>query len=182
MKTALLLVSALALALPVQSANAPSSKLIKDLEGVYQHRVPSKIVVPGKPDEQYEAEDVVEILGHGENSAYLRASLTVNNGHRCSIAGIAGVENGRIVFRDPDPDLSAKLACVVTVSQQGDALLLTDRASPKGPSTCSALCGSRASLGEYSMPLSKKAKINVAKLKSSKEYQHAVKAYANATQ
>ena len=170
-----------ALALPVHAAVTPPAKLIKDLEGVYQHRLATKIAVPGNSDKKVESDDVVEIAGHGENTAYVRASLTVRDGHRCNITGVAAVEKGHLVYRDPDPDLSDKLLCMLTVSRKGDALHLTDRATPKGPSTCSALCGARSNLGDYTIPMSKKAKITyLPKLKASKQYQMAVKAFNEA--
>lgn len=170
-----------ALALPVHAAEPPSAKLIKDLEGVYKHRLSTRIAVPGNPDKMVEADDVVEIVGHGENTAYVRASLTVHDGHRCNIAGVAAVENGLLVYRDPDPDLSDKLLCILTVFRNVDALHLTDRATSKGPSTCSALCGSRSSLGDYAIPMSNKGKIAyLPKLKASKQYQAAVKAFNEA--
>lgn len=175
MKTVLVLV---ALALPAFAADTPSAKLISELEGVYKHRFSDRIVVPGKPDEKYEAENVVEVVRHDPDHVYLGASLTFDNGRHCSFHGIATYESGAFIYRDPNPDLSDKLSCTVTLSLKGDTLLLTDRATPKGASTCKTLCGSRGNLGDYPIAAGSKARITyLPKLKASKEYRQAVKAY-----
>jgi hypothetical protein len=91
--------------------------------------------------------------------------------------GVAAFEKGAFVYRDPSPPLSGD-QCTLSLSLAGDTLRLTDRIAPKGPSTCRALCTTRASLGDYSIPMSKKEKIgNVAKVKGSKEYAKAIKAF-----
>ena len=170
-----------ALALPVLAADAPSAKLIGDIEGVYKHRFPNRIIVPGKPDEKYEAEDVLEVVRHDDQHIYVHAALTFDNGHRCTLYGIAAYENGAFVYHDPNPNLSDKQICMVTIAAKGETLTLTDRATPKGPSTCASLCGARGSLGDYSIAASKKSKITyLPKLKAGKEYRQAVKAYDEA--
>jgi hypothetical protein len=178
MKIALLPALLALLALPLHAAEAPSAKLIKDLEGVYRNKVQSQIVMPGKPDEKFEAEDVVEVVRHDDQHVFLRAALSVANGHRCSIGVIAGLQNGTFTYRDPNPDFSDKLPCTLTMVQKGESLVLSDRASPRAPSSCSVLCGKRASLGDYIMPMSSKGKIaSLPKIKASKEYQEALKAF-----
>lgn len=166
------------LALPAHAADTPSAKLINDVEGVYKHRFADRIVVSGKPDEKYEAENVVEVVRHDDDHVYLGASVTLDGGRRCSFHGVATYENGAFIYRDPNPDLSDKQSCMVTLSVKGDSLLLTDRATPKGPSTCKTVCGKRGSLGDYAFSAGSKAKITyLPKLKASKEYKQAVKAY-----
>jgi hypothetical protein len=170
-----------ALALPVAAADSPSARLIGDIEGVYKHRYTSRITIPGKPDEKYDVEDVVEVVHHDDAHIYVRAALTFDNGHRCGFHGIAGYENGVFVYHDPNPDLSDTQACMVTIAAKGETLTLTDRATPKGPSTCKSLCGARGSLGDYTIAASHKAKIShLPHLKASKEYRQAVKAYEEA--
>ena len=170
-----------ALAVPAHAADTPSAKLIQDIEGVYKNRFPNRIVVPGKPDEKYEAEDIVEVVRHDDDHIYVRAALTFDNGHHCGIAAIAAYENGVFIYHDPNPMLTEKQSCMLTVSVKGEALHLSDRATPAGPSTCSSLCGARGSLGDYSIGADKKAKIRyLPKLKASKEYAQAVKAFDEA--
>ena len=178
MKIALLLA---ALALPVHAAESPSVQLIKDVEGVYKNRFSAKIVVPGKADEQYEAEDVVEVVRHDDNHIFVRAALTAANGQHCTFGIVAAYASGAFVYHDPNPDLSDQQSCMVTISAKGEALLLSDRATAMGPSTCKALCGARGNLGAYSIAMNKKAKINyLPKLKASKEYVGALKAFNEA--
>lgn len=178
MKVALMLA---ALALPVYAADTPSARLIGDIEGVYKHRFSNRIMVPGKADEKYEAEDVVEVVRHDDEHIYVHAALTFDNGHHCGFHGIAGYENGVFVYHDPNPNLSDKQACMVTIAARGKTLTLTDRATPQGPSTCKTLCGARGSLGDYAIAASKKSKISyLPKLKATKQYRQAVKAYQEA--
>ena len=170
-----------AMAIPAFAADTPSARLIGEIEGVYKHRFTNRIIVPGKPDEKYEAEDIVEVVRHDDEHIYVHAGLTVDNGHHCALHGIAAYQNGVFVYHDPNPSLSDKQACMVTIATKGETLTLSDRATPKGPSTCTSLCGARGSLGDYSIAASKKAKINyLPKLKASKEYRQAVKAYDEA--
>lgn len=170
-----------ALALPVHAADTPATKLISDVEGVYKHRFADRIVVSGKPEEKYEAENVVEVVRHDQDHVYLGASITSGNGRHCSFHGVAAYEDGAFIYRDPNPDLSDKQSCTVTLSLKGDMLLLTDRATPKGPPTCKTVCGTHGGLGDYAIASSSKAKITyLPKLKASKEYREAFKAYEEA--
>ncbi len=172
------LMLAAALAVPAHAPVTPSGKLIQDMEGVYKKRFPNRIVVPGAPDEKYEAEDIVEVVRHDDSHIYVRASLTFDNAHHCGIAAIASYENGAFIYHDPNPSMSEKQACMLTVSVKGESLHLSDRATPSGPSTCSSLCGARGSLGDYAIAASKKTKIRyLPKLKASKEYLQAVKTF-----
>jgi hypothetical protein len=166
------------LAVPAHAADIPATKLINEVEGVYKHRISERIAVPGKPDEKYDAENVVEVVRHDHEHIYLGASITSDNGRRCSFHGVAAYENGAFIYRDPNPDLSDKQSCMVTLSLKGDTLLLTDRETPNGPHTCKTVCGTRGSLGDYVIAASSKAKITyLPKLKASSEYRLAVKAY-----
>lgn len=169
MKIALIL---LALAFPAFAADSPSTRLIKDIEGAYEQRLDK----PGKPGQPAEAEDRIELLRHGDDALYVNAALTTADAHRCFISGVALFENGAFVYRDPSPPLSGD-QCTLSVSLSGDTLRLTDRLAPKGPSTCRAQCA-RASLGDYSIPVAKREKIgNVGKIKGSREYAKAIKAF-----
>jgi hypothetical protein len=170
-----------ALAVPVLATASPSVRLIKDVEGVYKHRFPHRIDLGNKHDEKYTAEDVIEVVHHGDEHIYLRASLTLDNGHVCHFHGIAGYDKGAFVYYDPNPNLNDKQVCTVTIAAKGESLTLSDRAGPTGPSTCTALCGTRGHLGDYAIPASGKEKITyLAKLKASKEYRQAVKAHEDA--
>jgi hypothetical protein len=165
MKIALLL--AAVLALPLHAAEIPSAKLARDLEGAYQGG----------------GADAVDVVRHDDEHLFVRASLTGENGRHCGFTGIAAYENGAFVYHDPNQTLSGKQACMLTVAARGDGLQLSDRAVPKGPSTCSVLCGGRGGLGDYAIAMSKKTAIrSVPKLKASKDYVQAVKAFEAAQQ
>jgi hypothetical protein len=168
MKMALLL--AAALALPLHAAEPAAAQLAKDLEGAYKSG-------SANPD------DTVEIVRHDDSRVFLRIALTGEKARHCSITGIAAFEGGAFVYHDPNQSLSGGQACTLTVSAKGDALQLTDRAGPKGPSTCSKQCGGRGGMGDYSIAMSKKSPMHASpKLKASKEYVQAVKAFEAAQQ
>lgn len=170
MKIALIL---LALALPALAADSPSAKLIKDIEGSYEQRIDK----PGKPGEKFEVDDRIDLLRLDDDSVYVHAGVTTPDGHRCTIYGVASYEKGALVYRDPSPPLSGD-QCTLSISVAGDSLRVSDRLAPKGPSTCRALCTARGSLGDYSVPLARREKIaNPAKLKGSREYAKAIKAF-----
>ena len=173
MKLALIL---FALALPALAADSAASTMIKDLEGVYKHQFEQTINVAGKKAEKSQAEDVVEIMRHDDNHLYVRIAIHAGNGHRCKVQGIAALEGTAFVYRDPEPPLSGD-QCTLSVARKGDKLVVTDRIKPKMDSTCSASCGARSSLGEYAIDVDKKTPIAAARVKGSKEYVKAVKAY-----
>ena len=166
------------LAIPAYAVETHSAKLIKEVEGVYRHRFAHRIDIPGTREEKYEAEDVVEVVHHGGEHIFLRASVTLASGHVCTFHGIAGYDKGAFVYYDPNPGLNDKQVCTITLAPKGESLTLTDRATPNGPSTCPALCGPHGSLGHYAIAASRREKITyMPHLKASKEYRLAVKAY-----
>ena len=168
---------ALALALPVGATTPGAAALMKDLEGVYRHAFQNKIVVAGKRAESSQAEDVIEIMRYDNQHAYVRASVHIGQGHRCSVQGVAAFENNAFVYRDPEPPLSGT-QCTLRIARVGDKLVLDDRVKPATASTCSAFCGARSSMGEYTINLGKKTALgSPARIKGSKEYAKAVKAF-----
>lgn len=177
MKLSLLTSLLLALAFPVHAADTPATKLMSDVEGVYRTQSQNTIKIGGKAAEKYVAEDVIEIVRHDDEHVYVHAVLPSGSGHRCTVKGIAGFEDGAFVYRDPNPPLSGA-QCTLRISLKGDALQLSDRLKPGGASTCSAQCGARSSMMEYTIPTSKRSPIKqLPKFKASKDYVQAVKAY-----
>ena len=180
MKVFLLL---LAFTLAAQAADTPSSRLIGEMQGVYKHRFKNGVISPGKApgeaDEAYESEDVVEIVPYDDSHVYLRAELQFYNGHQCSIAGIAGYENGAFVYHDPAKPLAGKPPCTLNVALTGKNLMLDDRITADGPSSCTIMyCGARGSLSGYTIAKSSKRKIRyLDRLKVSIEYSQAVEAF-----
>ena len=172
MKIALIL---LALALPAAAADSPSASLLKDIEGQYPHSISA-----GKAGQKFQTDSLVELARIDDNSLYVHVALNTAEGQRCTIAGVATYEKGAFVYRDPSPPLSGD-QCTLTVALAGDTLRLTDRIAPKGPGTCKGFCTGRAPMGDYAIPMSNREKIaNMGKLKASKEYGKAVKAFEEA--
>ncbi len=171
----LLLAPALLLVVTQTGAASPdAATLIGAIEGVYKHRFANAMIVPGSErTESYQSEDVVEIVRHDEQHIYVRARLQYANGHVCSIAGMARHENGRFVYRDPEPALVAGPSCTLTVGVTGDKLTLTDRLTADGAATCSQHCGARGSL-TYDIARSARRPIRyLPRLKASREYAQA---------
>ncbi len=170
-----LIVAVLISGLPGMAVAATAADTIKQIEGVYKRRFVNGMVVPGKADTFYKSEDIVEIVRYDDTHIYVRAVLQFYNGHSCSFAAIAGHENGRFVFRDPEPALGEWPACTLTLTQSKDALSITDRLSPDGPATCKHYCGVRGSLSQVSMPMSARRPITyMPRIINSRHYQKAV--------
>lgn len=153
---------------------------IAEIEGVYKHRFRNAMITPGKQpgeaDVGYDSEDVVEIVRYDDSHIYVRARIEFYNGHSCGISGIAGREGNAFVFHDPEPALAGGPQCTLEVSSVGGKLILTDRVPAGAGSTCREYCGFRGSLGDFSIPLSKRRPIRyMDRLKSSRHYLDAIK-------
>lgn len=177
MKSKLLTVLACALlsAPLAQAADKPPtpSELMHEIDGVYKHRFTSTMVVPGKQDESYDAEDVIEVVPYDDNHLYLRAHLEFANGHVCDIAGMAGYEHGAFVYHDPTPPLPRERACALRLHVTDKKLVLTDRETPDAEATCRAYCGAQGSL-DYEIGREERREIRyMARLKKSREYRKA---------
>ncbi|GGC63934.1 hypothetical protein [Undibacterium terreum] len=187
MKKIVLILACAFFALPAFAADTPAGKLIDDMQGVYKHRFTSGIISPGKApgeaDEKYEAEDIIEIVPYDASHIYLRAELQFYNGHSCSISGIAGYENGALVYHDPQKPLEGEPHCTLKVELTDKNLRLSDRANPQAPASCRMYCGARGSLSDYSIAKSAKRKIRyLDRLKASSEYAQAVEAFKKQAQ
>jgi hypothetical protein len=91
---------------------------------------------------------------------------------------MAGYENGKFVYHDPEPALDAgKPSCTLAVWSDGKKLHLDDRAGKEEEASCRSYCGARGSLSDYQVDVSAKRKIRyMDKLKASREYAEAVQA------
>lgn len=161
-----------ATAAAVAAETAPVQAM-KDMEGVYKHRFMNGIVTTSGPDEKYESEDVVEIVRYDDTHIYVRAELQFYNGHSCSIAGMAGYEQGRFVYHDPEKSYDGGPSCTLAVASSKGGITLTDRLTPDGAATCRSYCGARGSLSDYA--ISKRRPIRyMDRLLQSREYQKAI--------
>lgn len=150
------------------------SELMREIGGVYKQRFQSAVVVPGKADEPYQAENVVEVVPYDDEHLYLRAHLEFYNGHVCDIAGMAGYEHGAFVYRDPTPPLKGEHPCALRLHVTDKRLTLTDRVTPDTEATCRAYCGARGSW-DYEIERGQRREIRyLERLKKSREYRKAV--------
>jgi len=170
----------LALLLPLASAARAADKppapseLMREIDGVYKQRFKNGIVVPGKADESYESENVVEIVPHDDDHVYLRAHLEFYNGHSCDIAGMAGYEHGAFVYHDPAPPLTGEHPCALRLHVTDKRLMLTDRVTPDAEATCRAYCGARGHWDHEIDRDQRRAIRYMERLKKSREYRKAV--------
>jgi hypothetical protein len=156
-------------------ADSASSKLIDQMQGVYKHRFANAAIAgPGKPDESYQSEDIVEIVRYDDERIYFRAELQFYNGHTCSISGIAQYDQGHFVYREKQALLPGEPPCSMSISTNAGQLSLTDRIN--GSASCHpGHCGARGSLSDYTILTSTKRNIRyMDRLKASNEYKQAV--------
>jgi hypothetical protein len=163
------------LALTAAAADKPptAQELMGQIDGVYKARFGSAIVVPGKPDEPYQAENVLEIVPYDADHLYLRAHLEFYNGHVCDIAGMAGYEHGAFVYHDPAPVEKGEHPCALQLHVTDKKLVLTDRQTPDAEATCRKYCGARGNL-DYEIGRGERREIRyMERLKKSREYKQA---------
>lgn len=155
------------------------ARLMEDMAGVYKHRFKNGIITPGKApmeaDTPYESEDIVEIVPYDATHLYVRAELQFYNGHSCSIAGMAGYEQGRFVYHDPEKAYDGGAPCTLAVAASKEGITLTDRLAPGGGASCRSHCGARGSFSDYTMARGKRRPIRyLERLQKSREYLKAI--------
>lgn len=161
------------------AAEPSPAQVMQGIAGVYKHRFKNGIITPGKApmeaDTPYESEDVVEIVPYDATHLYVRAELQFYNGHSCSIAGMAGYEQGRFVFHDPEKAFDGGPSCTLAVIPTKDGITLTDSMTSGGPATCQQYCGARGRLTDYRIAAGKRRAIRyMDRLLRSREYLKAV--------
>lgn len=157
-----------------EAADKSSAALIEDIHGVYKFSFKNSLVT----GENYQSEDIVEIVPFDGAHIYIRAHLEFVNGHQCSIWGIAGYEDGIFVYRDPEESIYGGPSCSLKISTNENSLMLSDIDNNTGLSTCSMNCGARGSFSDYSIAKSSKRKIRyIERLKASSQYLESVDAF-----
>lgn len=149
---------------------AAASKAISAIEGVYKHRFTNALI----SGEQFQSEDVIEIMSYSPDAIYFRIQLQFFNGHSCGIYGIAEYDKGSFVYTNHD-DTSTEQACTLTIRHQKKWLNITDAVGTDNSSSCRFYCGMRGSLRNYDISMSKKRSIKYLPLiKNSRQFRAAV--------
>lgn len=95
---------------------------------------------------RYTVVDTAIIVATGPGTAFVELDLNFFNGHQCSIAGMATLENGRLVHRDAEMPNHEGAPCELSLWRDGGRLRWTD-----GEGSCRAFCGARGSLTDGEM-------------------------------
>jgi hypothetical protein len=157
-----------------EAADNSSTTLSAQLQGVYKSHFMNSLV----SGEEYQSEDIVEIVPFEESNIYIRAHLEFFNGHECSIWGIAKYKDGMFVYHDPTPSMDESPSCTLKVSVSGKKLMLSDIDNATGRSTCSMYCGARGSFSNYAIARSSKKNIRYLKrLMTSPQYLESIDAF-----
>ncbi|MFT9299329.1 MAG: hypothetical protein ABF542_14600, partial [Gluconobacter sp.] len=95
-------------------------------------------------------------------------------GHMCSLSGIGRMEGEALVYQEP-PFMAGEKPCRLTLRRTGKDVVLQD-----ADSACRVgHCGARGSFNGQTFPLSSHRAITyLPRLKASREYQAALKAWA----
>lgn len=90
---------------------------------------------------RFPVEDEVIIVAVDRDRAIFDIQLNFFNGHTCSIGGMASLEGGRLVYRDPEMRGYDGRACTLSIWRDGNRLRWDD-----GEATCQGSCGARGGL------------------------------------
>lgn len=154
---------AAALALPLIGATAASSP-VAAFPGRYSWHFVNALV----SGEKYVSDDVVEIVRVDADHAYVRFALNFYNGHTCGLAGVANVEGGKLIYREP-ADRSDVDRCTLVIQRTGANLTWHDGGS------CKSYCGARGSFLDGNLAWSSRRPIRyLERLKTSRAYRDAL--------
>lgn len=149
--------------------------LIGALEGVYKVRGTTSIVVPGEANEIVQVEDVLEIVRYDDKHAYFRTRLYFDNGHRCTLWGIAEQRGSALFYRQTADVYEGLPVCALKIKRAGNSVTLTDRWEENQSTSCSTSCGARGSLHNAAFPFKSKRVIGyLERMKGAREYKEAV--------
>lgn len=152
------------------SQNSKKSLNINDLAGLYTNNHKTGFVGDEK---LFDVTDVLEIVPYDEQSAYVRMRLKFYNGHRCSLYGVAKLEEQRLVYIDDRLKELGRI-CVLDIIPDDARITFSDKEGHCQMATC----GMRGGYQSQYFLRSKKRKITyMEKLKNSKEYKQSVEAY-----
>lgn len=166
MRTLGLLAAAAAMA---TTAFAAARLDLDSIAGVYKERFKNGLVT----GEEYESENVVEVVKVSPTTAYVRADLEFYNGHQCAIRGIAKLEGDALVYR-PAERIEGFGPCELGVSVKDGKLAFSD----KDGECRRYYCGARGGFDGIAFPLTSRRTIRyMPRLLASREYAAAMKEF-----
>ncbi|HYI64737.1 MAG TPA: hypothetical protein VEW71_07620 [Allosphingosinicella sp.] len=118
------------------AAAAPSAY---DLAGRYTHRFRNGDISGAR----FTSTNRVSIVALDRGRAYVDVHLNFFNGHECSIGGVASLEEGRLVLRDPWAQGHDGTPCMLSIWRDGTRLHWTD-----GEGSCRSNCGARGGFND----------------------------------
>lgn len=137
---------------------------VDSIAGVYK----TKLVINTVSDGIIHTEDVLEIVKLAPDKVYFRTRLTFENGHMCTLWGVAKQEGTALVYRDV-PDAGSP-QCVLSIVMDGKRIEFRD---PDG--RCQSYCGARGVLNGSGFDLTSRRAIRYMKrLKNSRQFAQAL--------
>lgn len=120
--------------IPPLGDTSVATRVIDEIDGVYKRRILNRTM----DGDQYESEDILEIVRMSKNSIYFKTSLEFDNGHQCNLHGLATYRNNhRFLFIDTEVD-EQKRTCLLTITPTKTGLELAELNE-----ACRAYCGVR---------------------------------------
>ena len=155
------------------SSAADAQKLLSEVAGVYKKRFKNSTV----NDEDYESEDILEIVPINKTAAYVRMELAFFNGHSCSLSTVFEYESNRAFIAFADDYRAPGYGCTMKMEVGYKALRFLDIS--KGANDCKIHCGARGSLDEVEFTRSKKRKIRyMSRLVNGRHFKSATENYS----
>jgi hypothetical protein len=162
---------ALALTLAVATPSLAASVNLDRWAGIYKDRFQSG----DTSGDKYMVENTLEIVKVSPTTAYVRTHLHFFNGHECSIAGIASVEDGALVYRG-ETDAENKQCVLRLRASRGKLTFEEDNGACRNTS-----CGARGGYSEIGFELKRRRPMrNIKEILSSEEFKGAVEEYDEA--
>ena len=155
------------------SSAVNGQKLLSEVAGVYKNRFKNSTV----NDEDYESEDILEIVPINKTAAYVRMELDFFNGHSCSLSTVFEYEGKGEFIAFADDVRAPGDGCTLKM-EVGDKVLRFFDIS-KGVNDCKIHCGARGSLDEVEFSRSKKRRIRyMSRLTNGRHFKSATEAYS----
>ena len=160
------------------------SDFINQITGVYKasHKIAShQGASAGSEHAAVNVEDVLEIVPYKNEAAYFRIILTFDNGHMCSLFGIAAPTGAKSLQYNGPSDAKGD-QCILSMKFDSSGILFFDQDAMCQRISCSehGSYGDINHAGKTGFELNQKHEIPyLASLIQSKEYKKAVSAYEN---